>query len=83
MMVISNIKAKFYIQKLRATRAENSWVLFLNEINKFQKVVQMWALLYISNWDTDHSSKNRYCPTKIGMSGIPSHNGQYHHNLGV
>jgi hypothetical protein len=46
-MVISNIKAQLYVLKLRATRAEKTWFLFVSVIQKFQKAVQMCVPPYI------------------------------------
>jgi hypothetical protein len=40
-MVISKIRAKLYILKLKATSEEKNWLLFVNVIQKFRKAVQM------------------------------------------
>jgi hypothetical protein len=42
-MVVSNIKAKLYILKPKRISAEKNWLLFVNAIQKFQKVVQASA----------------------------------------
>jgi hypothetical protein len=57
--------------KCIATSAEETLLLFVNVIQKFRKAVQMCAR-HISRRDTEHSSQNRYCPAKIGTSGIPN-----------
>jgi hypothetical protein len=46
-IVISNIKAKLYVLKLEARSAEKTWLLFVNEIKKFRKAVQMCVPPYI------------------------------------
>jgi hypothetical protein len=46
MMVISNIKAKLYVLKLRATSTEKTLLLIVNVIQKFQKAVQMCPTIY-------------------------------------
>jgi hypothetical protein len=45
-MVISNIKAKLYVLKLR-TSTDKTWLLFVNVIQKFRKAVQMCVPPYI------------------------------------
>jgi hypothetical protein len=78
-MVISNIKAKLFVLKLRATSAEKNWLLFVNVIQKFRKAVQMCVPPCIQLGHGTQLSKsvlsrpNWYCPAKIGTSGIPRH----------
>jgi hypothetical protein len=57
-MVISDIKAKLYILRLRTTRAEKPWLLFVNVIQKFQKVVQMCFPPYIQAGHRTQLSKS-------------------------
>jgi hypothetical protein len=71
-MVISNIKPKLYVLKLKARSAEKTWLLFVNVIKSFEKRYK-YVSCHISRRDTEHSSQNRYCPAKIGTSGIPNH----------